>query len=116
MTKVYELPNGKMLFADVDEEHHTATVDVLVLDSLVEAVNKTAWIPVDEDLPTVNDDGESGYILLSFENFPNPCIGKYREDEDGGGAFYEGDDDKSLSRYGLIVNAWMPCPERYEED
>ena len=41
MTKTYELPNNKMLMADVDEKHHTATVSVYALDDLVEAVNKT---------------------------------------------------------------------------
>ena len=41
MTKTYELPNDKMLMADVDEKHHTATVSVYALDELVEAVNKT---------------------------------------------------------------------------
>ena len=39
MTKTYELPK-KMIIADVDEKHHTATVSVYVLDELVEAVNK----------------------------------------------------------------------------
>lgn len=41
MTKTYELANGKMIMADVDEKHHTATVSVFALDDLVEAVNKT---------------------------------------------------------------------------
>ena len=40
MTKTYELPNEKMIMADVDEKHHTATVSVYALDELVEAVNK----------------------------------------------------------------------------
>ena len=45
MTKTYELPNEKMIMADVDEKHHTATVSVYALDDLVEAVNKTGhWI------------------------------------------------------------------------
>lgn len=41
MTKTYELPNEKMIMADIDEEHHTATVSVYVLDKLVESVNRT---------------------------------------------------------------------------
>lgn len=41
MTKTYELPNDKMLMADVDEKNHTATVSVYALDDLVKAVNKT---------------------------------------------------------------------------
>lgn len=40
MTKVYELPNDKMITADVDEKYHTATVSVYALDNLVEEVNK----------------------------------------------------------------------------
>ena len=41
MTKTYELPNDKMITADVDEKNHTATVSVYALDSLIEEVNKT---------------------------------------------------------------------------
>lgn len=45
MTKTYELPNERMIIADVDEKKHTATVSVYVLDNLVETVNKTGyWI------------------------------------------------------------------------
>ena len=45
MTKTYELPNKKIIMADVDEKYHTATVIVYALDDLVEAVNKTGhWI------------------------------------------------------------------------
>lgn len=50
MTKTYELPNNKMLIADVDEKHHTATVSVYILDDLVEAVNEMGyWISKIED-------------------------------------------------------------------
>ena len=49
MTKTYELPNEKMIMADVDEKRHMATVSVYALDDLVRAVNKTGhWIE-DED-------------------------------------------------------------------
>lgn len=45
MTKTYEIPNGKMIMADVDEKHHMATVSVFALDDLIEAANKTGhWI------------------------------------------------------------------------
>ena len=74
------------------------------------------WIPIDEQLPEVDEDGYSNYILLSFDNFSVPCIGMYRVEEDGSAAFYEGDDEWSLVSYGLIVNAWMPLPECYRED
>lgn len=76
------------------------------------------WVPVtdgDEWKPPVDEDGESDLILLSFENFPNPCIGVYREDEEGGAFFHE-DDDDPLTSIGLFVNAWMPLPKPYREE
>lgn len=63
------------------------------------------WIPVSERLPKCDE-----YILLSFENYSLPAIGRYEEDENGG-AFYEGDEDRSLVSYELFVNAWQPLPE-----
>lgn len=75
------------------------------------------WIPVDERLPEiVNEDGSSDYILLSFDNFTLPAIGRYEEDEDGGGNFYEGDEEKSCLAYGLFVNAWAPLIRPYREE
>lgn len=65
------------------------------------------WIPVTEKLPK-----DDNYILLSFENFIIPMIGKYEENEEGG-AFFVGDDDASCVSDGLYVNAWMPLPEPY---
>ena len=47
------------------------------------------WIPVSERYPE-ND----RYVLLSFENFIIPTVGRYEEDEEGG-AFFVGDDDIS---------------------
>ena len=79
---------------------------------------KLPWIPVtdgDEWKPPVDEDGESDLILLSFENFPNSCIGVYREDEEGGAFFCE-DDDDPLTSIGLFVNAWMPLPAPYREE
>lgn len=40
MTKTYELSNERMIMADVDDEHHMATVSVYVLDDLVKEANK----------------------------------------------------------------------------
>lgn len=72
------------------------------------------WIPVDPDdkdsFPK-NDD----YIMVSFKNFDLPDIARYEEDEDGG-AFYPGDEDKSYSSFGLFVNAWRPLPAPYREE
>ena len=71
------------------------------------------WIPVDERLPE-----DDNYILLSFSNFSLPLIGRYEADNDGGGAFYLGDNDEGdtcLSE-DLYVNAWQPLPEPYRPE
>ena len=44
------------------------------------------WIDINDRLP---DPGE--YVLVSFENFTLPDIGRYETDSDGSGAFYPGD-------------------------
>jgi hypothetical protein len=73
-----------------------------------EFVNK--WIPVEERCPE-----DDNYILLSFENFTIPAIGRYEEDEYGG-TFYLGDDDDDCKSVGLYVNAWMPLPNPYRKE
>ena len=75
------------------------------------------WIPVEDRLPEiVTEDGSSDYILLSFDNFNLPAIGRYEEDEDGDGNFFKGDEDRSCLSYGLIVNAWAELPKPYMEE
>lgn len=69
-----------------------------------------SWIPCSERFP---DDDR--YILVSFENSTMPDIARYEENDEGG-TFYPGDDEKSYSSYGLFVNAWMPLPESYREE
>lgn len=87
----------------------------ILLKELGEERRKHCWIPVEERLPE-NDD----YVLMSFENFSLLTIGRYVTDEDGGGAWYLGDDDEedTCTANDLFVNAWMPLPEPYrpEED
>lgn len=70
------------------------------------------WIPVERRLPETDD-----YILLSFDNFSIPMIGRYEETDDGGGAFYLGDCDEgdTCMANNLFVNAWMPLPKPYIE-
>lgn len=68
------------------------------------------WIPCSERLPE-----DESYILVSFENSTMPDIARYEENDEGG-TFYPGDDEKSYASYGLIVNAWMPLPEPYREE
>lgn len=67
------------------------------------------WISCNERYPDIGK-----YILLSFENFSVPCVGRYEENEEGG-AFYIGDDSETCTMNDLIVNAWMPLPKCYEE-
>jgi len=72
---------------------------------------KHSWIPAEERLPE-----EDEYVLMSFENFTLPIIGRYEKDNDGGGAWYAGDADgcDTCSSQDLFVNAWMPLPEPYK--
>lgn len=74
----------------------------------------TNWIPVERELPDVDEDGYSDYILISLENSNLPCIGVYVADEEGG-AFHDGDDERTLASYGFMVNAWMPLPENFRK-
>lgn len=67
------------------------------------------WIPVEERLPDTDD-----YVLMSFDNFSLPLVGRYESDEDGGGAWYLGDcdeDDTCVSN-DLFVNAGCGCRGR----
>ena len=74
---------------------------------------KSGWIPVTERVPE-NDD----YVLMSFENFSLPLVGRYVDDGKLGGAWYLGDcfDEDTCLANDLFVNAWMPLPEPYRED
>ena len=67
------------------------------------------WIPCSERLPE-----DESYILVSFENSTMPDIARYEENDEGG-TFYPGDDEKSYLSYGFFVNAWMPLPKPYKE-
>ena len=67
------------------------------------------WIPCSERLPE-----DESYILVLFENSTMPDIARYEENDEGG-TFYPGDDEKSYSSYGFFVNAWMPLPKPYRE-
>ena len=75
------------------------------------------WVPAIERLPEiVTEDGDSDYILLSFDNFSLPEVGRYHFTEEDGGNFFVGDDDRSCLSYGLIVDAWAPLPKPYIEE
>ena len=79
-------------------------------EQFAEMEAKSEWIPIRERLPE-----DESYILVSFENSTMPDIARYEENDEGG-AFYPGDDEKSYLSYELFVNAWMPLPEPYRED
>lgn len=70
--------------------------------------NNQGWIPCEEKYPDTEK-----YILLSFENFSLPLVGRYEEDENGG-AFYIGDEMESCVSQDMIVNAWQPLPSPYK--
>ena len=77
----------------------------------IERLESTNWIPIDEKLPDPDK-----YILVSFENFSLPMIGRYTVDDDDGGTFRVGDENESFIEHDLYVNAWMPLPEPYKEE
>ena len=68
------------------------------------------WIDVKSQLPK-----DDRYVLVSFENFSLPDIGRYEKDFEGG-AFYPEDEDKSYVSIGLFVNAWMELPKPYRPE
>ena len=75
-----------------------------IVQEVAEEYNN-GWIPISDRFPK-NDK----YILLSFDNFSMPMIGRY-ESYESGGAFYIGDEDITCSKQDLFVNAWQPLPE-----
>ena len=96
------IPDG---IADLVENYAKA------MTLLAGQIEEHSWIPVEERLPE-----EDEYVLMSFENFTLPIIGRYEKDNDGGGAWYAGDADgcDTCSSQDLFVNAWMPLSEPYK--
>lgn len=82
---------------------------VAAIEMGIHALKETQWIPISERLPE-----DESYILVSFKNSTMPDIARYEENDEGG-TFYPGDDEKSYSSYGFFVNAWMPLPKPYKE-
>lgn len=70
------------------------------------------WIPV-EDTERIPEN--ESYVLVSFSNLYHPDIARYEENDEGG-TYYPGDDEKSYLNYGLFVNAWMPLPKPYRTE
>ena len=97
------------LDAEYDDFFHRGLERASRLVKEVSGEYNGGWIACSERLP--DDDN---YILISFENFSLPMVGRYEEDETGG-AFYIGDEDKTCISQDLFVNAWQPLPEPYKE-
>lgn len=109
------IQNEDGTFSAYDEMIHT--YDIVIhckteeeQKKAIERLKSTNWIPVDEKLPDPDK-----HILVSFENFSLPMIGRYTVDDDDGGTFRVGDEDESFIEHDLYVNAWMELPKRYEE-
>lgn len=102
-----EMSENQYICEECQKEHGQHADWLEELKSLRE---KSNWIPCSERLPE-----DESYILVSFKNCTMPDIARYEEDDEGG-TFYPGDDEKSYSSYGLFVNAWMPLPEPYKEE
>lgn len=124
LEKILEEVDKKADYYETDEQgrEHVRMVDMVDVEEIIrshmdEAKNTNVpgndgWIPVEEGLPE-----DDRYILLSFENFSLPLVGRYEENEKGG-AFYIGDCDEedTCASNNLFVNAWQPLPERYKGD
>lgn len=110
----YRSPNKKdELVERLAEYEDTGLTPQEIYELKARAILKSMgmqWIPVEERLPEADK-----YVLVSFENFSLPMIGRYTVDDDDSGTFRIGDDDDSFVQYDLFVNAWMYPPEPYGE-
>ena len=98
-------------YAKTPTPNHPIPIDTQqYIAELERKVKEKDWIPCSERYPDTDN-----YILLSFENFSIPLVGRYEEDVDGGGAFYVGDEEESCISQGIIVNGWMPLMKCYRE-
>lgn len=73
-------------------------------------MSEMKWVPCNERMPEPEE-----LVMVSFENFSLPMVGRYTVDDDDGGTFRVGDMDESFIEHDLCVNAWMPLPEPYRE-
>ena len=94
-------------FNSDDRAEYDAYVNAIEIVKQTAEEYNNGWIPCSETPKTNN------YILLSFSNFSVPMVGRYEENEDGG-AYYIGDEDKSCVSQDIFVNAWQPLPEPYQ--
>ena len=69
---------------------------------------RNGWIPCSD--PPKDD----RYVLLSFDNFSVPMVGRYEEDEKGG-SYYIGDEMEPCVTQDIFVNAWQPLPLPFKD-
>ena len=103
--------NAKYLENDEDPFYGgicSALQDVIKL--VQQQTDRFEWI--DSDIVPLGQQ----YILLSFDNFSIPVVGRYEEDKDGGGSYYVGDETETCKSQELFVNAWMELPKPYREE
>ena len=107
LNTLIDLENMKKKMSQMQEAGRVQTTEHINCSSDSSA---KGWFDIDIAVPTPDT-----YILLSFSNFSIPCIGRYEEDENGG-VFYIGDEDKTCVSQDLFVNAWQPLPEPYQKN
>lgn len=90
--------------------YNEGIADAIEIVNQVAAEYNNGWIPADE--PPKDDN----YVLLSFENFSLPLVGRYESDGNGGGSYYIGDCDEedTCIANDLYVNAWQPLPKPFQ--
>lgn len=87
----------KMFYKDIQ--------NILQLIRLAKEKEAERWHPVEEG--NIPDDE---YIMLNFQNFYLPAIGRYEK-----GAFYIGDEEKTCIERNLFVDAWSKLPKRFNK-
>ena len=88
------------------EEIEERTYCVMGTPCEMQSSSPDKWVPA--EAPPETED----YILLSFDNFSLPMIGRYEGNREGG-SYYLGDEAETCLRHDLYVNAWQPLPESY---
>lgn len=81
-------------------------IDRLYLEKCKELEEYSKWIPAE------NPPDDDNFVLLSFENFSIPLIGRYKRYDDGSGNYFCGDCDEedTCLADGLFVKGWRKLP------
>lgn len=96
----------------IEEDNRTGIEPGYLVQGLASlALGRDFYAWVSSDTPPENNK----HVLLSFENFSIPLVGRYEEDSHGG-AYYIGDNTRTCGSDGMIVNAWMNLPMCYREE